>query len=1157
MNLTETTASSIANEQLIDRMPESIKKVYIYQVVNTDIDIPLYIPNGKSIVRVTNDNNIFDKMLEDENSKFYIEAVSSSTLQEYLSAAPATQTIDQKLRNLKDLTIYTNHKFNGNETDRFFITLGKPFDFRLYTEGQQLIYELENTENLDLVDIDDVTEEQEELALETGYIRELKLSSVLMKTQSLGVFTDIYLVESSLPMWDNMSEVEIEINKEIMLGNSYGVANVGDENLPIDFVSNNDKLTPIKIQPTEISNKVEYFHDWADLDIVLPFEEAEKMISKDGLTLSAIFDNVEDREIIKDVILFTYASVSQYKAIARNDQGKFDPKWKIGHNQTPLNSLLDSNDIQLAINKLFETFLYDYPEKRKNGDYRKIKAVAIGLSRYIRWQEAIAKGNNPLNQAYLPWYLEMTSKLEVEVSTDVLVLKNEPTFKLTSEWFDIVEEDETINLKRTKGIHNKPFVDWTNSKLIQFPERKMELGKLDAQFSSGSLKSSIGGGDINSNSVKDFNYVLYGLDSQNDISNYLSQKPDEIKYDLNTEYNFNLSALPIAYIPSEIVSKNNNLNNIFYQINSGIISENVETELSNTKTILEGMILDKTYEESTSNSIFKTPVSLNNSTYWVGDLYVYKGTNGVISRVTVPSEVNERFAKLIKDNATNKIYLINNDWTGVYELDTTTDTFTKLDSLSSFTGGEPYIMAIHDGIIIYSQGVSKTTFYNISTKVHNEFNTVYEPMLYPESVQDGKIYFYNDITTTTHDSGIYTLDKDNLTYKIVHTAPRVSPATLIGQDIEGRFILGFNSTVFTTEYDYLDVNTSTWKKCIELPTVGIYMSNGYMYSQLGSNLWRQKLNGEKEFYISYDTNELPLNLTGYEYYSRNAWMPQLDGKYIYGITRLDKYRTHYNAVFEDKIVTIPNDKTSINNALYNIQHTNGYRSGFERLYLILQVINSLRIEKFNLSIPEIVIVEKTTNKGTTSLKNIIKTSGDDDATIIMKAMLNPDGRMKWVDIFKDIPVDKNDYAQLIRDNLSWFEENMVRIISKSDKIAVVEYMKFTKDDTIKFIKALDSSGGNIAFTQKLFQSGHPKYDKSSWLTKVTATDVTPSTLKLLQNKDNYSTNLIDKMIKFTFIANKGSYIKFVNNKHGNLSEYKFELNSNKDETVNQTEFLFV
>lgn len=1223
MNLTETTASSIANEQLIDRMPESIKKVYVYQVVNNNFNIPLYIPNGKSIVRVKNSDESFSKMKQDSpGDDKYIEVVASSNLQETIMNSPSTQSVAQTLRNLKEIVVYTNHKFNGNETDRFFMTINDPYNFSKYSQGQQLIYELENTENLDLLEIDDITEEQEELALETGYIREIRLSSVLNKTRSMGDLTMMYPIKYDQPLWSNITDLSVEVNKEILFGNIYGTSysSIGntEETLPINFKSVGSQLTPIKIQPTEITNKVEYFHDWADLDMVMRIEDATSMISKNGLPLSTLFTKPEDINIIKDIILFTYASISQYKQIARNDQGKFDPKWNIGINQTPLNSLLDSNDIQLAINKLFEEYLYDYPEKRENGEYRRVKSVAIALSRHVRWQEAIAKGNNPLGEVYLPWYLELTNRIELEVSTtpaDTLVIKTEPLFKLKSKWYDIVEENETTGTSpRNVGIYNKDSVDLTNSNLIQLPERKMELGKLDAQFSSSSLKSSVGGGDINPNSIKDFNYVLYGVDDGNNIGNFLSHNSVTHSYDKDVEYDINLEALPATIVPKEFMktpvysSVTGPDGNGTVYVGDSLVSypgmllqEVIDKSIIKHKKQVFGVEGTHKQVGNNPNTSFKharAVITKDNQfvlTYTEGNThYVGSVTDGVLSPM---KQVAHEWIPYGTDNTNaTSVYISEmvTTWISEYNVSTAVNTpIVKWSTLlskvpeSNFRGVDLTI-----GSKMYVHNDNKVGYFDLKDPTftyHEVFNSGTNNMHFFSNHNETQ---YGDIYFTTSKETVISSDESNYEVKIYKiNSTSVSPQEILTYNITGkgglyvyieslfnnnRLLMTFTQVSGTdhlvtisgadkgkietwqfptTDYPTRIVNNIAYSGAsfyendtfyqIKLPNYPrawvVHLPNGKHYQFTAGN-------GMYEVTYNYNAN-IKADVWKDEHYS--------SGNY-------DKISTHYPDTWQK--ITFPQVSSYMLNLYYGLQ-----------LSSLFNIDYTIGKPSFEFIFPDLSD-ESNWEKIPISTKTIKIPSGASDAKTLAIALSDKnEGRLYWPDVSlhqetqwlpQDILTNPDyDITHTLeltlndKDAMDYTKKYLATIISKEDTHAVIQYYRWKpKGVKFKFTKQVkeDTQHPNVAFVQKDFVIGSAKYDKSKWLKKLIdpKNQMFSSTIKLTENTDDYSGGSISDMIKFTIVANKGSYIKF-DNDHGHLSEQKFELNSNKDETVNQTEFLFV
>lgn len=1201
MNLTETNAASIANEQLVDRMPQSIKKVYVYKVVNDNINIPLYIPNGRSIVRVTNDgDDIFADMKGETGEDRYIEVVASSTLQEYMTNAPATQTVDQALRNLKDITIYTNHKFKGSETDRFFITIGTPYTFTKYAAGQQIIYELANTENLDIADIDDESTDIEDLALESGYVRELKLSSILMKENSLGDFTRMYPIKHTGKIWDGVTnELALKVNSEIMIGNVYGVShsNIGGsyENLPINFEAKNKQLTPIKVQPSEINHKIEYFHDWADLDMIMTIDDAEKMISKDGVNLNTLFSEQVDIDIIKDIILFTYSSITQYKAIARNDQGKFDPKYKIGISQTPLNALLDSNDIQLAINKLFETYLYDNPSKRTSGGYRKVKAVAIALSRYVRWQEAVAKGNNPLNQVYLPWFLEMTTKIEVKASgTDSshLEMTNEPLFKLKSEWFDIIEEDDNTDPSNVikKGIYNKDSVDLTNSKLIQLPERKMELGKLDAQFSSGSLKSSMSGGDINPNSIKDFNYVLYGIDEAKNIGNYLSHNREETKYKLNTEYDMLSQELPVGYIPTyagrfpfnNTYETNSKADNNWWPAVENLI--HTETEYNLRKT-MRNPVNGLTYELTTTKQLINTKFS--NSLSYVSNTEIVEANNGELHYYNFETDVEKKLTYTpddviaitgdytVIDNNT-KIYYrrgSNPEQLSVGYYSPTTNTLVPLNINTTYR-----VLAIINDEMYYvkNQAIYKTALTNgaVAVKVldigfdgqYSQFN--------PTDLT--KLFIWEKVSTD-----VYNIHAVNLTSKTITQVATNIPCQPYLND---KFPL-YCFTNGNIALEKLPNGSSEFRE-LKADNSNEVFSSHHLAGRLinGVIYYKQKFEKEGSGNIQQAENKPTANehhLTGnvnsggeIHYYLSNS----------NGLIQRFKYKTSdirnedYN--YEFGVVPASNIRA----------HTFLYAHGPSREYSTLSYLKLLLASQLDIPVwkwdehVEIVYPDLTDKNNweriPISIKDIEIKAGDSDETILSKAISEKSGRLFWPDVSihktdnsapQDIIMKDGAHniapaqaAGMVRskESVKYIEDYVCSIITKSDTHATIQYYKWKiKNVKFKFVKPIpgrNNGDPSLGLVVTSFSPGNPKFDKTKWLKKIkTVNSQLYSTLIINQSDGDYSESKISDMLKFTIVANKGSFIKLDDQRHGPISQFEFELNSNKDETVNQTEFLFV
>lgn len=660
--ISKSSNGDIRNQQLRDAIPESLNRAYVYKVVETNINVPLFIPGGKSLVRVDNNSDSFLNLKDDNGDKF-IDIVLSSELQNKLRNTPDTQTADVSLKYEKSIRLYTNAKFKGNETERFVFTIGRPYDFKSYADGQQVIYTLNNVADLDIAQVDS-NDTLDKYALDDGKVTELILDNVVETLTSIAQDTEMYPVITTNPFWQDTNELVLTFNKEIMIGNILGKGTVSNNNgnishqddvIPINFVSETP-LTPIKVQPTKINDKVDYYHDWADLDSIIQIDDAKKMIGVDGVELAdmGIFDT-EDRNLIKDALLFTYAAINQYNAIARNENGKFDPKFKIGISQTPLSALLDSNDIQLAVNKLVETYLYNNPAKRTNGDYQKVSSFLAGLSRYVRWQGCIAKGNNPINEVYLPWYVDLAEKLELVIpgsgqpGGDILVFAAEPKFKLKSKWFEI---DET-----NKDIKDKTNIDLSEQILIQ-SERKMLLDQLDDQFTTSSLKTSINPGDISSTSTKDLNYILNVINEGNslEIQDILSHVDKTISYIKGQEIDVEVQFLPEFVLPTfaigdipwtnisgnaSQVNRQRYVRQLWYES-----SQTLSTDYYRNLLDFKGKIYDQIYHFNDANTVVKSNGFLPTPT-------VETIQNNFVK---ITGAINNRYVQ-------NQILAFNMDWT--------------------------------------------------------------------------------------------------------------------------------------------------------------------------------------------------------------------------------------------------------------------------------------------------------------------------------------------------------------------------------------------------------------------------------------------------------------------------------------------------------------
>lgn len=1065
--ISKTSNVDIQGQQLSDVLPESLRRAYIYKVVEKDVTIPIMTPNGISVVRVqniaTDSAATFSGIKTDMQGHNYIDIVYSSDLAQKLGNAPDTQTSDITLRTEKAITLYTNSKFYGTETDRYIFTLNSPYNLNAWSNGSQLIYTLDNAADLDILDVDDRTDVMDEHAINDGRIREIKLDNVREVLKEAGAFTKMYPVESDIAFWENTDNLELIVNKEFQLANIFAKAivptNDGSNILPINFVGMSP-LTPSKIEPTSIENKVEYFHDWADTDTVLGYSEAEQFIGTDGIDILSI-QGLEDidRQLISDAMLFTFASTNQYSGITRNDQGKYNPGDTIGHSKTQISALLDSNDIQLAINKLVESHLMKYPNKRNSTEYRIIRSVMIALSRFIRWSDTVGKGNNPVNEVYLPWYLDVSNTLLTKAQKDetdpnlpeaqTLVWENEPIVKLKSKWFDIVDEDETTGLQRKKGIYIKDAPELSKQKLIQ-SERKIILDDLPTQYTSSSLKSSINPGDVNTKSVKDLNYIVYTPSEYLDIPEVLGLQEKQITYKKGVAQNFSVPYLPVGVLPTAFWEEPSYSSDLIYEEAYG---------LDNRQHV--------TFKDNVSN--------------WPTGTMIHSPqlTMSVISAELLSSGFYDNLSKFKHSIYDKRAVFLNPTGNVSYEDYEYTSKDFSIDNI----GKLPWVRYTD------SLGYSEDVFNRQPASMNNITKVGINSDATIDWKNSNRLEYRNfPFRGTT-----------NLRYSNYYKRPRF--------EFYGTAIAN-TSKIDYAQSKLLDVDTYVNKTSIDKLKDYFKLQ---IASQFNLDLVLDNTVGNLPTNVNRIQIDFPDDLTDINNWekvqSSNIVIPRGKGN-------------------KDTLNDVPSVQAEFLDS--SILNSNGG-------YLSTALITRPKDGKImQLEASDYVVQLDTTREldylGGTMWRDV-KIPANSLATNIIPVPNQPNPTMNTL-----------------------MQKYWVELVSEGGNQATVRYFQWRpKNVQVTFLD------NDVVVSQ--IEEGTVQYDKNLWSKAVQSGEENQAlsdshTIIVKESSNDINTNLLQKMVKFDLIGSKGSFIKF-KSRNQELSNFTFEVNSNKDETINKTTFLFV
>ena len=523
---------------LDDIAPEQLIKIYPYEMYNASKSRAFVQQNTISLVSISQQIYIQDinnhDLDQDDNGDLFFKLLPSTLIEGKLDIASTTSISGQELKYEKSFDGVTDQFYYYNNENPIAFVVGEAFNKEKYEKDEQTVF-IAQTINPANQFISEAFKEFDDINLGTlSQISFMNIKTIEAKYKNSRIlFTTNRDLNKNITSFDGDTGLSLGIKNNMLIptggiqakgqltefdsaGNEIGTE-FGDINL-----QSKEKWAPFKFTPTGVkNNKLTMFADWFDYDTVLPFVFAEKF--KQGAPLSDVITNTNDLTMVEDMLAVSAAFASRWKKApllkTGGDAGKIDPLYRIGSKGIKVTTIAGGTAID-ELNTIYEDYIRDNPDFLVDViRYQPVKEIINALSRYLYSNQAIGKGQNSYNMAYLPWYLEPFVNTPIKYDkkitipnpdkggtgdVDTYVLNDNIKFQLKSLYFT-----DNFSSKIPKLGDNKlilpPKVNVSNQILIQ-TDRKLTLPQLPEVIEE--MDKLPLPGDIDTTSSKDLSYIF-------------------------------------------------------------------------------------------------------------------------------------------------------------------------------------------------------------------------------------------------------------------------------------------------------------------------------------------------------------------------------------------------------------------------------------------------------------------------------------------------------------------------------------------------------------------------------------------------------------------------------------------------------------------------
>lgn len=549
--ISASAISDVNTVNIEDYVPEELIKVYPYRAVFGTKERPFIDTQSHTIVRIDQQSvTDFKNLKTDENGNLYTEMFGAWHNDTKLSIASGVSSFQKTVQKLKMFTAVTNDYIDTEDNKPDFFTIGLPFNKQKFQDGEIQVYYAPSikatTQGLKLDLIEDGYNIDDADPMSTIMFQNVVMLEEQLDKAGLGFTLDLGFGKNAVIQDGDRNGVTMKFQSHTLLhsikGKGKTVIKDNEGNIiqrdygEINFNSK-EKICPFKMTPISTKNKVQFFADWFDYDVVMPWFMIKEF--KDGGSLSSVIKDEVDRHMVEDMIIlsagfadqwlhaprYTLSEVSNDKNLTRSDVGKIHADYRVGHAGYSIQSL-EGKQAQKVCDDVYERHLRENPGfKLDERRYQSVKSVINALSRYIYTSYAIGRGGNAFNEIYLPWYLEPFLKTSVLYDKKIEIKENIFSYVLSgTEYKNFSEIKETTVKFQEKTNYYRTFfsneiffkatnelvlpleTDVSNIKVIQ-TDRKLTIPELPQTINA--IDKLPLPGDISTSSSKDLRYMFY------------------------------------------------------------------------------------------------------------------------------------------------------------------------------------------------------------------------------------------------------------------------------------------------------------------------------------------------------------------------------------------------------------------------------------------------------------------------------------------------------------------------------------------------------------------------------------------------------------------------------------------------------------------------
>lgn len=302
----------IPSVEIEDFVPENLIKIYPYRAVYGRANRPLIQPNAITYVRISNDSvDDFQHLKTDENGKKYIEMFYALKEDTKITNSSGIASFEDELRKVKQFSVITNDYIPQDTEKPDFFTVGKPFDADYYRAGQQSVYYANDFQPTYQAVVDDLIDDPSMSAFlmddhsrvaTATFLDTTEMTSTTSKSKI--IFTEDLSLGNSPLNTEGRAGFTLNINNGALIHSikANGVLQHTDalgnvlQNPNNDITDNalttiglelrNNFMTPVKMTPVNVKDKLEMFSDWHDFDVVLPLGIARQFSVDGGLSIT-------------------------------------------------------------------------------------------------------------------------------------------------------------------------------------------------------------------------------------------------------------------------------------------------------------------------------------------------------------------------------------------------------------------------------------------------------------------------------------------------------------------------------------------------------------------------------------------------------------------------------------------------------------------------------------------------------------------------------------------------------------------------------------------------------------------------------------------------------------------------------------------------------